>query len=128
MARSYALQGLDDVSSQLQLGRPILAGMTAFESWNREPALTTGFVDGEKSGNIVVGFMGAIIGWDPFKQQFRVLAPWSRWGEKGIATLTMKAAIESIDPTRIRSIEAAPKPTASTTVPAVTGAKRQRPR
>jgi len=126
VARSYALHGLDDVSSQLQLGRPILAGMTAFESWNREPALTTGFVDGEKSGNIVVGFVGAIIGWDPFKQQFRVLAPWSQWGEKGIATLTMKAAIESIDPARLRSIEAAPKPTPSSTVPAAAGAKASR--
>lgn len=130
VARSYPLRRIDDIPSQLQLGRPVLAGMTAFESWNREPATTTGFIDDEKSGHIVVAFMGAVLGWDPLKQQFRVLVPWPKWGDKGIATLTMKAAHASFDMTTLRSIEPVLKSTPDSPIPATdttTGRKPPRP-
>jgi hypothetical protein len=116
VARSYPLRGLEDIPAQLQLGRPVLAGVTVFDSWNREPALTTGRIDGDDPGDIVITFIGVILGWDPVKQELRVLMPRASWGDKGIATLSHKASVQSIDVTTLRSIEAAPMP-----VPASTG-------
>jgi hypothetical protein len=117
VARTYPLRGLEEIPTQLQLGRPVLAGLTVFESWNREPAMTTGMVDGEKSGNIITSVVGVILGWDPVKRYSRVLTPWPGWGDKGIATLSDKAAKQSLDPHTLRSIEVAPKPMPVSPIP-----------
>jgi hypothetical protein len=117
VARSYPLRSLDEIPAHLQLGRPILAGLQVFDSWNRKPALTTGFVDGEEPGNLVIIWMGVILGWDPVKQQLRVLTPQPNWSDKGIATLSRKASTQSIDATTLRSIEASPKPLPFSPVP-----------
>ena len=127
VARSYPLRGIDDIASQLELGRPILAGMTAFDTWNLPATVKTGFVDGEKPGKHLVGFVGAVLGWNPFKEQFRVLVPWHRWGEKGIGTLTMKAALASFEIPSLRSIEAVLKPEPSRLSTAVNATPRTTP-
>jgi hypothetical protein len=110
VARSYPLHGLEEIPAQLSLGRPILSGLTVFDSWNREPALTTGVVDGDNPGQRVITLIGVIIGWEPMREELRVLISQSTWGDRGIATLNRTASTQSIDTATLRSIEVVPIP------------------
>ncbi len=106
VARSYPLASFQDIPTQLALGRPILTGVLVFESWWREPASKTGFIDLVQPGSIQGLVVGAILVWDPAKEELKLLTPWPTWGDGGMATLTRPAAERSVDPKNLRSIEA----------------------
>src|SRR5262249_40401191 len=110
VARSYPLAGFDEVSAHLQVGRPVIAEMSIFEAWNREPALTTGMVDAVDLGDHVISSLGAILGFDPINSHYKVLTPWPHWGDGGLATLPSAVALKSMDGRKLRSIEAGPMP------------------
>jgi hypothetical protein len=110
VARSYPLASFQDLRSQLALGRPVLVGVSVYGSWFQEPSSKTGVIDVLASDPIQGGVIGAVVGWDPRKEEMKILMPWPGWGDHGIATLSRPAAEKSIDQHQMRSIEVAPMP------------------
>ena len=106
VARSYPLKGLEEIPSHLALGRPIMVGLKVQNSWLEAPILKTGLVDLHPKDRWVGAVLGAVLGWDPKVERFKVLSPWSTWGEGGIGTFTWKAAQAYMDRENPRSIEA----------------------
>jgi len=97
VARSYPLTNLVEVPGQLVLGRPVLVGMKVQNSWFKAPITKTGFVDFHVKDQYAGVVIGTILGWDPQKQNLKVLSPWSSWGERGMATFTRTAADAYLD-------------------------------
>jgi TIR domain len=110
IARSYPLTSLQDLPKQIEHGRPVLAGVRVFESWWREPSSKTGFIDLAEPGDLQGAIVGAIVAWDPAKEELKLLTPWPTWGAHGTATLTRAAAERSLDPSNLRSIEVVQMP------------------
>jgi hypothetical protein len=105
VARSYPLHSLDELPKQLGLDRPVLAGVKVFEAWFKKPILKTGFVDVTTSA-FIGAVVGVVLAWDPANEQLKLLTPWPTWGNRGMGTLTRKAAEQSISAEDLRSIEA----------------------
>jgi len=101
---------LQDLPKQLEHGRPVLAGVQVFESWWREPSSKTGFIDLAESGYIQGAIVGAIVAWNPAREELKLLTPWPTWGAHGTATLTRAAAERSLDRSNLRSIEVVQMP------------------
>lgn len=110
VARSYPVDTLEDIPAQLSLGRPVLVGVNVQNSWFKEPITKTGFVEFNPHDSMAGGVLGAVLGWDPEKQIVKLLSPWSSWGNRGMATLTRKAAEVYLAKEEMRSIEAALMP------------------
>jgi hypothetical protein len=100
---------LRDLPKELEQGRPVLAGVQVFESWWREPASKTGFIDLTEPGFSQAAIVGAIVAWDPSKEELKLLTPWPTWGAHGTATLTRAAAQRSLF-ADLRSIEVVQMP------------------
>ena len=106
VARSYPLTSLREVPAQLKLKRPILVGVTVYESWFRKPSSRTGFVNLTDPGFVQGATVMAIVGWDPAKKDFTLFTPWPRWGRRGRATITQADLAKSVNEGEFRSIEA----------------------
>ena len=104
VARSYPVASLDDARSQLELGRPVLTGVTVTQDWFSEPASTTGRVE-RADGPTLGGAVGAIVAWDPGPQELHLLTPWPTWGDGGEAILTRAVAERCLLTTDLRSVE-----------------------
>src|SRR5262249_18751819 len=110
VARSYPLMNLAEVPGQLVLGRPVLVGMKVQNSWFKRPITKSGFVDYHAEDQYAGSVIGALLGWDPQKQNFKVLSPWSSWGERGMAAVRRAAADAYLDLSGMCSIEAVKMP------------------
>jgi TIR domain len=108
VARSYPLRSFDEVPAQLKLNRPILVGVSVYESWFREPSSKTGVIDLADSESMQGGIMAVLAAWDPAKGELKLRTPWPTWGKKGFAIMTRAIAERSIDMQNMRSIEPAP--------------------
>jgi len=108
LARSYLLRSFDEVPAQLKLNRPILVGVSVYESWFREPSSRTGVINLADSEPIQGGIIGVLAAWDPAKGELKLRTPWPTWGKKGFAIMTRATAERSIDMKNMRSIEPAP--------------------
>jgi TIR domain len=114
VARSYPFSSLEKLPAQLALGRPVLTNVTVYQSWFQEPSSKTGFIDQSQAGRVMGGVVGVAVGWDPEKEQLKLLLPWPTWGKKGVATLTKAAVTQSVSIDDFRAIEASLMPTPST--------------
>jgi hypothetical protein len=106
VARSYPLKSLAGLPEQLRLRRPVLAGVRVFQSWFRKPTSKTGIIDAAKPGYSQGAIFGVIVGWDPGKQELKLVTPWRNWGDGGIAYLNSEAAKQSLVDSNLRAIEA----------------------
>lgn len=125
VARSYPIASIEKLPGQLAMGRPVLAPVVAYQSWFEPPISETGFIDEKKTSTQAGGVVCVAVGWDPEKEELKLLTPWPKWGKKGIATLTKAAVAKSIP--EFRAIEAAPMPRPSG-APSIEPAPRSRRR
>jgi TIR domain-containing protein len=126
IARSYPLASFEDIPAHLALGRPVLAGVLVYESWSREPSSKTGIIDLVEPDRIQGATVGAVVAWDPAKQELKLLTGWPKWGDHGILSLTRAAAARSIH--QFRSIEAILMPKPPVNDRTLQGAEVSRPR
>jgi hypothetical protein len=110
VARSYPAPSVERAIEELRLGRPLLTTVKIWpDYWFKPPASKTGFI--EWTGDASTGsVLGGVLGWDPAREQLKILMPWPGWGQHGIATLTRKAAEGLILWRDCRSIEVVLKP------------------
>jgi hypothetical protein len=111
VARSYPAPSMERMIDELRLGRPLLTSIKlSSEYWFKPPVNKTGFVERVVAGQSFGSVLGGVLGWDPAREQLKVLMPWPGWGQHGIATLTREAAEGSLNWNSCRSIEAVLKP------------------
>ncbi len=106
-ARSYPLRSFDEVPAQLKLNRPILVGVSVYESWFKEPSSKTGVINVSDSESRQGGIMVVLVAWDPATGIMKLRTPWPRWGKKGFATMTRAMAERFMNMRNMRSIEPA---------------------
>jgi hypothetical protein len=133
IARSYPLSSLDELPVQLKLGRPVLAGVIVYDLWEREPFSKTGLIElkpGDDQGHIIGGTVGALVAWEPRKEQLKLLTSFPKWGDHGMFTLNRAAAKQSLDVSQLRSVEAVlmPEPPSTAGLPSAGKPHRKRPK
>jgi hypothetical protein len=107
VARSFPVRSLVELERELRLGRPLLTSVRISRSpWYEKSVMKTGFIDKVDPDGFMGAITGGVLGWDPLRQQLKVLMPWPDWGQHGIATLTRQAAEATLTWEDTRSVEA----------------------
>jgi hypothetical protein len=112
VARSYPIDKLNNMRPQLELKRPILAGVNVYGSWFRSPSSKTGIISHMNAGALMGATLGIVVAWEARTKQWKIRMPWANWGNRGVAILNQKAAQLSIFPGQLRSIEVVQEPAA----------------
>jgi C1A family cysteine protease len=83
------LKGTDQVKAVLQVGGPVIAGITVYPSFESQQVTKTGIVPMPKAKETVLGGMAiCIVGYDDTKKVFKFLNFWGdAWGDKGYGYL-----------------------------------------
>lgn len=96
--------------AQLALKRPVICSFKYDEYWFDKKVSKTGLIDFVMTKGAMPGeTVGVIISWNPVNEQIKLLTPWVKWGNKGVAVIT-KDAMEHVRPRNLRVIEAVEKP------------------
>ena len=79
VARSYPAPSMERMIDELQLGRPLLTSMRiSTDIWFKPPAAKTGFIE-QVAGGTGGSVLGGVLGWDPAREQLKILTPWPEW-------------------------------------------------
>ena len=104
-ARSFRLDSLDDIASQLRLGRPVVAGLTWRSRWVEEPIAKTGRLELSENDGHAWGSMITIVACNEEDMSFRFI--WQlAFGDRGLGWMSKATATASIHDSTY-SIEAA---------------------
>jgi len=106
VARSKPLASLEEIITHLQRNQTVLAGINRTMAWFREPAQSSGFIDRDPRPEWAGGLVGVMSAWHVGRREFTVHTLDARYGNKGILTLTWKAAQQLIDRNELRAIDA----------------------
>jgi Papain family cysteine protease len=96
---------IEDIAKQLKSGRPLLAGVRAYEkAWLQN---STGIIDAPSKDDREVGEHAiAIVGFDDRDGSIKFANSWgTKWGQKGFGLLTKAGAKAYLEPDEIWAVE-----------------------
>jgi hypothetical protein len=110
VARSKAITSLEDLVAALRHNQTVVVGLTALDTWWRDPAITKRPIEDDPAAHVAGGFLCIVSGWNEARREFEVHTFHPFLGSQGVLTLTSKAAKRLLNIQEMRVIEAAPMP------------------